>query len=183
MSCPKEKYFKDIDHKKVLEYMFDQSCASSFAKGSIVELNFIDQMETKGYKLKKIKDHDKSKRYDFLANKNNEKITFEVKTIKESLSVDVGYKDPRKITLPSGEVWSTRSRHINERFDFLAVCLVNCDKFTIKDFIYIPFEEIPKIKKRKFTKEDCDFVESKYLALSFSLKKCEFKNVNKLCFF
>jgi hypothetical protein len=167
--------------------MFDQPCASSFAKGYGIELIFIDQLESKGCEVKKIKDHDKSKRYDLLAEKNNKKITFEVKTLqkgKKSFSVGVGYKDTRSVELPSGRKWSTKCRAVREKFDFLAVCLVNCDEFSVQDFIYIPFKDIPnkKITKGKFTIKDREFIESNYLASSISIEKSMFENVNKLCF-
>jgi len=74
VSCLKEKYLKYVDCKKLLDYMFDQPCALSFAKGYGVELVFIDQLKSKGCEVKKIRDHDKSKRYDLLAEKTIKKL-------------------------------------------------------------------------------------------------------------
>jgi len=96
----------------------------------------------------------------------------------------VGYRDSRSVNLPSGRVWSTKCRAIHEKFDFLAVCLVNFDEFSIQDFVYVSFKDIPnkKVKKGKFTIKDREFIESNYLDSSIRLEKSMFENVNKLCF-
>ena len=169
-------YMQGLDSQEFIDYIWTEcKGVESFLIGSTVELAFKSMAKQCGLSAKKISDLDTTKRYDFELDKSDKKHTFELKTLTANKTVSVGYKDSRRVVLPSGYVWTTKARHISERFDYLVISLVNFTNNNL-DLVAVRFDDIPKLKKlnnkkdHKFTQEERDWIKENYLCSSISIK-------------
>lgn len=171
-----EKYMEGLEPEEVVNYMWREcSGAQSFFKGSIVEIKFRKIVEQFGGTATKIHDQNTDLRYDFDVCVSDRHSRFEVKTLPNNMCVQIGYKDVREVVLPSGQVWKTRSRCLNENFDYFAVSLVNHAGFTNSDIVCIKFEDLPRLrvkntKSQKFIESDKQWIKENYIASSIRLK-------------
>lgn len=167
-----------LDAQEFIDYIWTEcKGVESFLIGSSVELAFRNLSKQSGWLAKKISDIDTTKRYDFELSQNDKKHTFEIKTLSANKTVGVGYKDSRTVVLPSGYVWTTKARHVSERFDYFVVSLVNYTHNNL-DLVAIKFEDIPKLKVKnkkdhQFTPEERAWIAENYLSSSIRLKSIE----------
>jgi hypothetical protein len=168
-------YMQGLDAQEFIDYIWTEcKGVESFLIGSSVELAFKSVCKSNGWNPSKIGDLDTSKRYDFECVKDSKTHTFEIKTLSANKTVSVGYKDSRRVLLPSGYEWSTKARHISERFDYFVVSLVNYTNNNL-DLVAIPFENLPKLKVKNkkdhiFTPEERVWIAENYISASISLK-------------
>lgn len=146
----------------------------SHVKGTIAEQAFMKKITEFGGLTEKVDDLNLSLRFDChtLTNEYGLK-SVEVKTLLKTEQFCLGYKDFRDVTLPSGRVWRTKARSVHEKFDFLAICLVNHTN-DYRDFIYLLPKDIPRCKLsksgKKFRKADQQWVEENYYAPNFRIR-------------
>lgn len=168
-----DKYFGSmIDPEEVIEFMWRSSSSRSYVKGATAECSFKRLVHGLGWKAEKVDDQDLANRYDFNVFDvvTPKKIyRFEVKILMPQMNVDIGFRDYRDVPLPNGLLWKTKARSLLEDFDYLAICLVNFEKFNIDDFLFIHFKELPHFKTRnrknkKFTKEESHWIRDRYVA-------------------
>lgn len=171
-------YMRGLNSQEFIDYIWTEcKGVESFLIGSSVELAFRGLSQQCGWSAKKVSDIDTTKRYDFELTQNDKKHTFEIKTLSVNKTVGIGYKDSRKVLLPSGYVWTTKARHRSERFDYLAVSLVNYTGNNM-DLVCIDFEKIPKLKVKnkkdhEFNSEERAWIADNYLASSISIKNLD----------
>lgn len=171
-------YMNGLNSQEFIDYIWTEcKGVESFLIGSSVELAFRNLSKKHDWFAKKVSDIDVTKRYDFELSKQEKNYTFEIKTLSANETVGTGYKDSRNVILPSGYVWTTKARHRSERFDYLAVSLVNYSGNNM-DLVCLPFDKIPKLKVKnkkdhEFTVEERAWIAENYLASSIRIKNLD----------
>jgi hypothetical protein len=149
--------------------------AASHIKGTIAEIHFEKKLEVYGGALyEHPDDHDTSRRYDHYIVTNDKSMTFECKMGSKAADVQLCFKDKRPYTLPSGEIWDTHARHVDEGFDVLAVCMFNFTR-SYDDFIYLPKEQFPRYQpnqkeRAKYCETDLQFMKEHFFSKTVKFK-------------
>ena len=143
------------------------SNAKSPVRGTRIEMAHEIKGHKSGILVEKVKDGDTSKRYDHLVLSDTKESEIEIRTATPKGRVSLSFRDSRKVILPSGNVWTTHARHIDEGFDFLGASMVNVTK-DFQDFAYLHKSNFPKMKidkkTLKFSEKDQKHIQDNYYA-------------------